>query len=411
MISSKPYPARGVAVGTVVAVSMAAFGVLLWHQTQRAQATPAPAPAASVPDGSFRATAAQWDSLTVEAVKAAAFDSVVTTDGSVAVDDNLSASVFSQYSGRVTAIHAQAGQVVRKGAPLLTLLATETAQASSDLAAAVAAEATARKQLDLARQTEKRQHELLLAEAGAEKDWLQSQADLETATNALRAAEVALSATREKAAVLNAAPPGRAASVGTVATSVIVAPVDGVIVQRQVTPGQYVNSLANGGGNPLFTITDLRTVWVLGNVSEGYAARIRIGQPVEIGALALGDRTLRASVSWISASVDPATHRVPIRAEVANPDQILKPQMTVTFRVLEMHAQTALAIPRSALVYDGAQAHCYVVTGERTLTPRLLELGRFQGELAEVKSGLKAEDRVVTRGSLFIDAAAQGNNS
>jgi cobalt-zinc-cadmium efflux system membrane fusion protein len=412
-MSFTPKSRTTLAVGVIVAVAVFAFGAMLWQQAEKSDAAHASGAApghaeagsASVPAGSFRATQSQWKSLTIEPVAHAVFDAVASSDGVVAADDNHSASVFSQFSGRVTALYAQPGQEVTQGAPLLAVLATESAQAGSDLAAAVAAEATARKQAEVAAQTEKRQHELLLAQAGAEKDWLQSQADLAAATNALRAAQAGLQSARDKAAVLGAGLRPDASGVST-----IVAPVAGVIVQRQVAPGQYINSLANGGSSPLFTLTDLHKVWALGYLSEDQAVRIQLGQPVEITAPALGDRTLRAKVSWISATVDPATHRLPVRADLANPDELLKPQMSIGFRILDSHPQPSLAIPRSALVYDGAEVRCYVVTGERQLSPRKLVIGRLAGNLAEVKSGLTASDQVVTRGGLFIDAAAQGDN-
>ena len=408
-----PPSRRMITIGLVITLAALAFATLLWRREAigTAVASTAPAAAASVPAGSFRPTAAQLASLTIEPAKVANFDAVVTVDGAVATDDNLTASVYSQYSGRITAIHAQAGQRVRKGAPLVTLLATEAAQAGSDIAAATAAEATALQQFELAKQTEQRQHELLLAEAGAEKDWRQSQTDLIAAENALRTARAALAANQQKQTVLGGGPAERSnGSEGVKSAAVIVAPLGGVIIQRQVAPGQYVNSLANGGSTPLFTITDLRTVWVVGNVSEDAASRIKIGQPVEISALALGSRTVRATVSWVSATVDPVTHRVPIRAEVGNADELLKPQMSAVIQVLEPHPTTALSVARSALVFDGALAHCYVVGADNILTPRNLTLGRMQGGLAEVKDGLKEGERVVTRGSLFIDAAAQGDN-
>ena len=119
---------------------------------------------------------------------------------------------------------------------------------------------------------------------------------------------------------------------------------------------------------------------------------------------------LRSTVSWVAASVDPTTHRLPVRAELRNLEGTLKPQMSVTVRLLETEPVAGIAIPRSAIVYDGQQAHCYVETSDRTLTARKLEIGRVQGEFAEVKAGLVAGDRVLTRGPLFIDRAADGSS-
>jgi cobalt-zinc-cadmium efflux system membrane fusion protein len=346
-------------------------------------------------------TDGQWASLTIEPVRQASFDVLLSADGIIATDDSRSVPVYSPFSGRVISVAAQWGQTVRRGEPLMAMVALEAAQASSDLASANAAEANARQQLAQARAVEQRQHQLYLAEAGAEKDWLQSQTDLAAAENNERAAAVALQAAREKSALLGdgfQGVPGRVS---------VAAPIDGVVVQRQVVAGQIVNSLSGGASVPLFTISDLHRVWAVANVGEAEAQRLLVGDGVDVTPLALPGQVWRAQVTWIAAGVDPATHRVAVRAELPNPTLALKPQMTVTMRFLAPHPVQALAVPRSAIVYDGDQPHCYVVSGKHVLQLRLLHVGREQQGLVEVKSGLAFGDHVVTRGALFIDRAAE----
>ena len=393
-------PGRLVAIGMAVllVLALAWFGMSRPGRRDDGQA----ALASPVPSAGFQPTAAQWDALKIEPIGKLRFDSVLVADGVVATNDNATAAVFSPFSGRVTTIQAQLGQTVRKGDPLARLLATEAVQSDSDLAAADAAQSTANKQLELAQLTEQRQHDLLLAEAGTQKDWLQSQTDLVVAENSQRAARASLAAARARAAILGGARPQPD---GTNGYGLITAPIAGVIVQRQVSPGQVVNSLSAGGSVALFTIADLRTVWVLASVNETDVAALKVGQPVEVSTLALPTRALHAQIAWISAVVDPATHRVSVRAELPNPDLALKPQMSVTVRLFEGHPSDVLAIPRSAVVYDGPDAHCYVATRDRMLVTRKLQIGRIQGDQAEVVSGLSAGDRVVTRGALFIDRA------
>ena len=356
----------------------------------------------------FEPTSAQWTALKIEAAQLVRFDSVVFADGVIATNDNATAAVYSPFSGRVTAIAAQLGQSVRKGAPLATLLATEVAQSGSDLAVALATEGTARKQLDLARLTEQRQHDLLLADAGSQKDWLQSQSDLVAAENAQLSAHATVVSVRARSAILGKAG-GKSDSTdnATNGQTHITAPIDGVVVQRQLAPGQFVSSLSNGGSAALFTIADLRTVWVIASVSEADAMGLRVGQVMEVSPLAGPPRTLRAQISWIASMVDPATHRVAVRAELPNADLSLRPQMSVTLRLFAGHPVESVAIARSAIIYDGPIAHCYVVTREHSLVARELKIGRTQGSLVEVTAGLAAGDQVVTRGALFIDSASE----
>ena len=366
------------------------------------------AAAPSAPTASqFEPTTAQWAALKIEAVEMISFDNVVVADGVVATNDNATAAVYSPFSGRVTAITAQLGQSVRKGAPLATLLATEVAQSGSDLATAVAAEATAHKQLDLARLTEQRQHDLFLAEAGTQKDWLQSQSDLVAAENVRLAATAAVAGVRARTAILGGANAATGAINATSGQVHLSAPIDGVVVQRQLAPGQFVNSLSAGGSAALFTIADLRTVWVLASVSEMDAAALRVGQTMDVATLANPSTPLHARISWIASMVDPATHRVAVRAELPNINLSLRPQMSVTVRIFEGHPVESVAIARSAIIYDGQVAHCYVVARDHSLVARELKIGRTQGQLVEVKAGLARGDQVVTRGALFVDSATE----
>ena len=348
----------------------------------------------------FQLSPSQWASLRTEPVHAANFDALLSAEGVVSACDDASVAVFSPFSGRVTAVHAQLGQAVHRGDRLASLLAVEAAQGSADLAAAVAAAATGQRQLELAKATENRQHELVLEEAGAEKDWLQSQADLAAATNALQASQTALAAARDKASILGIQTSPRPADAG---QARITSPIDGIIVQRQVVPGQVVSSLTSGGNGALFTIADLRKVIVMASTGEIEASKVRVGQPVEISAPALPGVHLHAKVAWVASVVDPASHRVAFRAELPNPDAALKPQMTVIVHVRASSPTSVAAIPGSAVIFDGEQAHCYVVVGERLLQARSLRLGRLQDGKFEVLSGLLPKDTVVTRGALFID--------
>ena len=108
------------------------------------------------------------------------------------------------------------------------------------------------------------------------------------------------------------------------------------------------------------------------------------------------------------SGVDPLTRRIQFRVEIANPDLALKPQMTARIRVMDAGAVRTIAIPSVAVIRDGDKAHCYVVSGVRTLTLRPLVLGRSEAGMTEVLSGLKQGERVVARGAIFVDTLAEG---
>jgi cobalt-zinc-cadmium efflux system membrane fusion protein len=366
----------------------------------------------TVAPGTFRPTSQQWAGFKLQPVTMMAFRPEQATEGTIAVDDDLTTPVFSHYSGRVIKVIAMLGDVVVPGAPLFVIHASEFVQAQNDLITALANLQTARSQLTMAQTTEKRTHELYLAQGGALKDWQQAQTDLITAQNTVRADDIALHAVRnrlrilgktdQEIASLEAQPTQKLDPV-----AVVTAPIRGTITQRQIGVGQYINSEASGATNPVFTITDLSIVYLIANVREVDAPLMQIGLPLEVHVLAYPDRLFKGKISWVAPSIDPNTHRLPVRAEVENPDGALKPGMFANFSIITGQASTATAVPLSAIVYEGERARVWVAGDGDTLALREIRVGRTSDGMVEVLAGLSAGEKVVTSGTVFIDRAAK----
>ncbi len=371
----------------------------------------APAPA---PPGTFRPSAAQWKSLKLETVRSMLFESECVTDGEIALNDDRTTPVFSPYSGRVSKLFAQAGDKVKKGAPLLAVAASEFVQAQTDLISAVAALRTARVQVDLARRIEQRQHDLYLAQAGARKDWEQSMADLVGARGTLQAAEMTRAAVRNRLRILGETTAEIVALENSPSThqstpeALVRAPIAGTVIQRQVGLGQYIVSSAGGGSNPQYTISNLATVWLIANVRETDAPVMRIGLPVDVHVLAYPGRTFHARITWIAAAIDSTTHRLPVRGEISNPDGALKPMMFASVDIIASGGRAAPGVPESAIVHEGDAAHVFVARADGTLALRPIRTGRITQGMVEVTAGLAPGEKLVTSGTLFIDRAAQG---
>jgi len=371
-------------------------------------------PGPADPPGSFRPTKAQWASLKVEAAQMTSFRTTLETDGSIAYNDETTTQVFSPYSGRVTRLVAKLGDVVRKGAPLMAIEASEFVQGQNDLLGAIAARDTARSQFSLAEGNEKRQHELYSAEAGALKDWQQSQSDLRAAAGTLRTAEAALAAARNRLRILGksdaeiAALETQPAGAAAPTEAIVSAPIGGTVTQRQVGVGQYITSAAGGASTPVYAIGDLSTVWMVANVREADAGLLKVGEPVEVRVLAFPGRVFGARLSWIAPAIDPITRRLPVRAVVDNRDGVLRPQMFATFSIVAGNESAAPGVPPGAIVYEGADAHVFVARPDGVLVARAVRVGRSRGDTMEIVSGLQGGEKVVTSGTLFIDRAAQG---
>jgi len=396
------------AAAAFVVLALAVAPKLVKPVAEHSSAVTTPAP------GTFKPTKEQWAGFKIEPVRLVSFRPEQVTEGSIAIDDDLTTPVFSPYSGRVTKLIAKLGDHVEQGAPLFEIQASEFAQVQNDLITALAALQTARSQLTMAQTTEKRAHELYLAQGGALKDWQQAQTDLVTAQNTVRADEIALHTVRRRLrilgkddteiAALEAQPTQKLDSVTTVR-----APIAGIITLRQIGLGQFINSTAGGASNPVYTIGNLSTVWLIANVREVDAPLMQLGLPVEVHVLALPGRVFKAKISWVAPSIDPTTHRLSVRADVENPGGELKPGMFANFSIITGEATTAPAVPQHAIVYEGDTARVWVAGEDGTIAARSIRVGQTADRMVEILGGLTEGEKVVTSGALFIDRAA-GNS-
>ncbi len=350
--------------------------------------------------GAFVATNEQWATLKFAAVQSAGFRSEVQTEGKIATNDDQTTQVFSPYSGLVTRVMAKAGDRVRAGQPLFAVQASEFAQGQSDLANAVA-------QAKLTGAAAERQRELFKANGAALKDLQQSEADFAAATANLEMVRNRLrilgKSDAEIARLEHGSNPSGAAE------AVVSSPISGVVTARAVGVGQNIGSVTNGGSNAAFVVSNVSTVWLVGQLRETDAPQARVGETVEVRVAALPNRIFTAKVDFVSPTVDPLTRRVTVRAPILNSDGLLKPEMFASFTLITDGVSQAAAVPDTAVIFEGDTARVWVAHPGRKLELRQIKAGRSTGGLVEVLAGLKAGEQVVTSGSLFIDRAAQSD--
>ena len=356
--------------------------------------------------GSFRPTEAQLKTITVEPVAETAFRTTLVTDGKIAIDEDVSTPVYSPYVGRVTKLLAKPGDKVEVGKPLFIVAATDMVQGQNDFLAAIANMDKFTRNLGLAEVNLKRQRGLVLTNAVAKRDVETAEIAQVAAVNDLKTGQVALEAARNRLRILgksdaeiSAFQSGKQAIN---AETTVVAPLSGTIVQRKVGPGQLINGAST---DPVFVIGDLSTVWLIANVRETDATKISIGQDVEFTILAL-ETIFKTKINYISASVNPDTHRLQVRAQLPNPDGQLRPEMFANVVIVTSPERKSVSVPRHAIVYEGEDARLWVVREDNTIELRKIKTGIASGNFIQVLDGLKAGERIVTKGSLFIDRLA-----
>jgi membrane fusion protein, heavy metal efflux system len=348
------------------------------------------------------------EELRIVTVEAIPFRSESVAEGNIAIDDDLATPVYSPYSGRVVELFAKPGDLVERGAPLFSVEASEFAEAQNDLITALSGLRTATAQATQAEVSERRAHDLYLAQGGALEVWQQSQTGLAAAQSVERSAEIALAAVRNRLRTLGKSDQEIAALEAEPAqkidlVAIVGAPIAGTVTRSQVSAGQYINSVATGAMMPVYTIGDLSTVWLLASAREGDVPLMHLGAPVEVRVPAYPGRVFKARISWAGPTLDPNTHRLPLRVDVENPDGALKPMMFTNLSITTGKRSLAPAVPQIGVVYEGHSARVWLARGDQTLELRPVKIGRVQNGMVEIVDGVKTGDKVVTGGAQLID--------
>lgn len=377
----------------------------LWRMLglEKREAAPAAEPErVTARDGRYVIAEADWKTFERLTVSDHSFRERVLTEGRLAIDENSAVPVIAPYAGRATRIAVIAGDIVRKGQPLLFMHANDMVQTQNDFAAALSGLDKAVSQLRLAEINERRQTDLIAGRAAPQRDLDQARADLEAARADHRAAVTALEAVENRLRLFNKTD----AEIASFRASrridpeiAILSPTDGTVVSRRVGPGQFLA----GGGEPIFVIDDLDTLWLNAYVREEDAPRARRGALVEFRVLALRNRAFTARLDYVSPTIDATSRRLLVRATVDNPQAILKQQMFATVAIDVGEPMVSPSVPRRALIYEGQVARVWVSRPDRTVELRRVTPGLIDGDFVQIREGLVSGEEVVTRGALFVD--------
>jgi Cu(I)/Ag(I) efflux system membrane fusion protein len=284
----------------------------------------------------------------------------IRTLGKVAVDETRVGHVHTRIEGWIEQVFVDfTGEVVRKGAPMLTIYSPEMLASEEELLLAARARdvmpslfAAARRRLQL---------------------WDLSEDQIEQ--------------------VLRTGQPIRSIAVH--------APMSGFVTERKAFPNQKVTP-----DSDLYTITDLNRVWIVADVFESDITSIKAGDPAYVMFANSSAPPLAAKVSYIQPQVDPMTRTLKVRLDARNPGTRMKPDMFVNVEFgVAMTPQ--LTVPSEAVLDTGDRQTVFVDLGNGYLEPRQVVVGDRFGDRIAITKGLSSGERVVAKGTFLIDSESQ----
>ncbi len=304
--------------------------------------------------------------------------------GELRVNEGRYAEVGSPIACRLVSVLAAPGQVVRKGQPLAVLQSVDVGKARGE-------SITAQARLDLAKKTFERKRNLAAENIVPLREVQEAEANVATAEADVRSAHAGLRA-------LGASDESSDSS-----ELVLRSPVDGTVIERNAIQGQMAEP-----AQPLFRIGDMSKLWLVVHAFERDAVRLTLASTARVTFAALPGRAFSGKVTLIGKQVDAGSRTIPVRIEVANSEQLLRPGMSATaWTPVGKSTEKVITVPVAALQRIENEWLVFLPKGQDTFEIRSVGRGRELGTEIEIVSGLKAGEQVVVEGAFLLKAEAE----
>ena len=311
--------------------------------------------------------------------------------GIVDFNQDQTVQVFGPYQGRIGKVLVAAGDDVKAGQPLYTILSPDLAQAASTLVSTAGI-------LKMSNETLRRGKSLYETRAISLKELEQNISDQQTADASYQAALKTMGLFGLTDAQIKQILSGRKIDTETV----VVSPVTGKVVSRVAAPGQLVQP---GTAPAPITVSDTTKLWMVASVPEGEIARYRVGQTLFVQVQAYPDKTYSGKVFFMSESSDPVTHRIQLRANLIDDAHELRPQMIADFNVVLGDPILSPAVPAKALAREADGTFTVWVTESDKSTKYIkqtVKVGLMQADYVQILDGIKPGDIVAQSNALFL---------
>ena len=413
-----PLPGTLSAMKRRLLISVATFGIAVGLGFAAGRSTssisdsaPVSAPAAAPTDAQLPATITLPQpklanlQLQIEEAKAGPLVRAVSATGSVGYDQLHLARIRSMARGRIEALDVNAGDRVLAGQRLAVLDNFDLSAAHSKVLGAEAALNQAKAQLTAANAAYDRATNLIRTDLVTQAEVQARRATAATMEADLRTKEAQLRQYQEEEARLL---PMRPAAAGASSSSdqptldsrgAIVAPFAGVVDSVSVAKGEIVDP-----ATPIFTVSDLSTVWVQADVAERDLGAVKVGDSVEVKVSAFPGRVFAGRVTYIPDQIESGTGMAKVRCEVPNPDGALRVNMFATVTILSPQGGDAVLVPSSSLQNINGRNVVFVPTGHGKFAWRAVHTSLAANGKTQITSGLTAGTQVVGKGSYWLKA-------
>jgi len=315
-------------------------------------------------------------SIRIDSVTNSRVINSITLTGKVTFNDDNVAKIFPLVSGNIQDIKVMLGDYVEKGQTLALIRSSEMAGYSSDLTSAETNVSVAKKNLEATK-------DMYKSGLASGRDSISAQAAYDQAVASLEKSRRILQ--------LNGGSRNGDYSVKS--------PISGFVVEKLATNNM---ALRPDNSSNLFTVSDLKNVWVIANVYESSISRIRPGDSVCVSTLSYPGKTFKGKVDKIMNVLDPTNKVMKVRIVLQNPGYLLKPEMFANVTLNNVENKRMLSVPNTALIFDHSQYYVLVYKSPSEITIRPVEVSGTVGDKTYISDGLSEGEKVIGSQALLI---------
>jgi len=314
--------------------------------------------------------------LRIDTVGMSQLVNAVTLTGKVGTNDDNVIPVYSLVSGNVSDVKVLLGDYVNDGQTLAVVRSQEMAQYSSDLLNAQTNIAIAQKNLEKTDDMFKGGLASVPDTLAAAVQLQQAKAELDRVNRVLK---------------INGG--------NTQGEFEVRAPISGFIVQKGVT-----NNMTIRGDNStsLFTISDLKNVWIQANVYESNISLIHQGENVDVTTIAYPGKVFKGEIDKVMNVLDPTSKVMKVRVVLPNPGYLLKPEMYASITVTEKENKECLSVPSSAVIFDHSQNFVLVYHSRSDVTITPIQVISVVGDKTFISGGVREGEKLIASQAILI---------
>jgi membrane fusion protein, heavy metal efflux system len=314
--------------------------------------------------------------IVIDTVSNGRIVNTLTLTGKVDFNEDHVIRIFPTISGQVSDIKVMTGDYVRQGQVLAILRSADMAGFSNDYT-------TAKSNLDIAKKSMEATDDMYKSGLASQREQLAAKEGYNQAVSAFEKTKRVLN--------LNGG--------GLNGEYIVKSPIDGFVVDRQINNNMMIRS-DNAAG--LFTISDLKNVWVMANVYESNISLVKTGDSVNITTLSYPGKIFRGKIDKIMNVLDPSNKVMKLRIVLSNPGYLLKPEMFANVVVNTLDNNTMISIPSRALIFDHSQYYVLIYKSPSDITIRPVQVLNTVGERTYISNGLTEGEHLIGTDALLI---------